>query len=503
MRFYVNTNTKTYGTNLDDFSPRVANSFILKHTAWDDYSVQCEFLLFYCDRACQIHEIGRVKIISTNTEKALSSRDFHTIIRTCDELQESFERLPSYFCSLGQYGDYYEQLKLHFPIRYEEVLSALRDCATNAKILEIFSLECPLSFRRLARRDIAQEALHTANALLQGINLSEIHKFSYLYKPPYGSELSKISFNFDNKNKGKHNHADFSQRIYTIIGKNGAGKTGLLNNIAKELSNENREHFLPNIPIFQKVMYISSSCFDNEPNVEKNDRYNYVYSGISNNDQSSIREFIQKKIETCYNLINGSERETTLLVSLTMLLPEQLLEKFINNWKINLSNLNESLKYLSSGECIQILHIFSIVAHIFSGTLLLFDEPETHLHPNAITRLISTLIYILEEYNSYAIISTHSPLIVQNFRAKEVILAERYGDVCRFEPLAFETLGNNLSSITDKIFHNDILTSAYIEKIHYLKLAGESKENLISKITATPNEMSLALSLYIDMIYRE
>lgn len=501
MHFYVNTSTKTYGTNLEDISPRVANSFILKHTAWDDYSLECEFKLYYCSESLEIIEIGRVKIISKSIEAKL-----HEKLRpkTIDELPDSFSELPDNFCSLGQFLSYYEKLQDIFHEKVYNILDKLKDCTTNPIILEDFSQTCPLSFHRAARRDEAQEALLKARALIQGINLEKIHAFSYKYTPPYNGTEATLDINFGNKTTTRGKHTSFEQRLYALIGKNGTGKTGLLNNLARELSGEEDGNFIPQAPIFQKTMYISSSCFDNEPNVNKDSRYNYIYSGISKFIGNNVRNSIKTTVEESYNIISSVEREPVLLEALEMLLPNQIVDWVIDHdrYKINIEELKEALGHLSSGECIQIMHIFTIIANIFSGTLLLFDEPETHLHPNAISRLISTLNYILEEYNSYAIISTHSPIIIQNLRAKEVIVVERFGDTCQFNQLSFESLGCNLSIITEKIFNNDSITPHYQNKIKKLKSSGISKAELISKITDTPEEMSLALNMFIDMTYQ-
>lgn len=502
MRFYINKSSLAYKHNEDDITPKHADSFILKHTAWDDYSLECEFKLYYCNEALETSEIGRVKIISKNIEAKLreSLRP-----KTIDELPDSFPQLPDDFCSLGQFLSYYENLLGIFNGKTHEILEKLKDCTSNPVILEDFSQNCPLSFHRAARRDEAQEALLKARALIQGINLDKIHDFSYIYTPPYKGPETALNIHFGNKIYLKNKHKSFEQRIYALIGKNGTGKTGLLNNLAKALSKEGQGTFIPNAPIFQKTMYISSSCFDNEPDVDKGSRYNYVYSGISKFLGEDVRASIKDTVEKSYDIISRVEREPILIDALERLLPNQILNWIINQDinKVNIAELKKALGHLSSGECIQIMHIFTIIANIFSGTLLLFDEPETHLHPNAISRLISTLNYILEEYNSYAIISTHSPIIIQNLRAKEVIVVERFGNICQFKQLSFESLGCNLSIITEKIFNNDSITPLYQEKIETMKDSGVSKEELISKITETPEEMSLALNMFIDMTYQD
>lgn len=503
MKFYLNEDCGLNYEDENNLSLKVENSFTLNPTTWDDYSLWCEFVLFYCDSTKTAHKIGKVKIISKKTEEKIKAAEAFEIVKTKSELAESFIELSTEFCSLGQYCSYYENLKKILPNDYKSVLIALRDCAVDPRILEDFSLHYPLSFHRAARRDLAQEALLKARPILRGVGVNAIHNFTYKYKPAYSQEFSNITFNFENIIREDKKHDFFDQRIYAVIGKNGTGKTGLLNHLAKDIPNENNSNFKPCAPIFQKIMYLSSSCFDNEPDVDKDERYNYIYSGISSRKEESARIFIKDKVLKFYNLINRCGREDFLIKSFIKLLPDTYEEVSADEDKIDIDKLLSSLDYLSSGECIQIMHLFTIIANIFSGTLLLFDEPETHLHPNAINNLISTLIYILEEFNSYAIISTHSPMIIQNLRAKEVITATRYGDKCVFSSLPFESLGNNLSSITDCIFKGDAITPAYKGKILRLHNNGMRKEELISKITDDPEDMSLALQLFIDVTYKD
>jgi predicted ATP-dependent endonuclease of OLD family len=53
---------------------------------------------------------------------------------------------------------------------------------------------------------------------------------------------------------------------------------------------------------------------------------------------------------------------------------------------------------------------------------LLFDEPETHLHPSIIFKLINTLNKLLDDYDSYLIIATHSPIVIQQIPSKKVMI---------------------------------------------------------------------------------
>ena len=56
--------------------------------------------------------------------------------------------------------------------------------------------------------------------------------------------------------------------------------------------------------------------------------------------------------------------------------------------KLNVKKLLKLFDRLSSGERIMVYLWSQLVAYIRFDTLILFDEPETHLHPNAISELL-------------------------------------------------------------------------------------------------------------------
>ncbi|USN56073.1 MAG: AAA family ATPase [Candidatus Peribacteria bacterium] len=83
-----------------------------------------------------------------------------------------------------------------------------------------------------------------------------------------------------------------------------------------------------------------------------------------------------------------------------------------------------------------------MIIHISStpNSLLLFDEPETHLHPNMIFRLMKVLNKILETYDSYAIIATHSAIVIQQIPSKHVMVLKNEDEELSVSRLPFESL---------------------------------------------------------------
>ena len=93
-----------------------------------------------------------------------------------------------------------------------------------------------------------------------------------------------------------------------------------------------------------------------------------------------------------------------------------------------------------------------VIATIEKESLLLIDEPELHLHPNAVANTLRMFYKLLEEFDSYAIFATHSPLIVQEIPSKYVQILSRVDNVLRVRKPALECFGENVTNITNDIF---------------------------------------------------
>jgi ABC-type glutathione transport system ATPase component len=94
----------------------------------------------------------------------------------------------------------------------------------------------------------------------------------------------------------------------------------------------------------------------------------------------------------------------------------------------------------------------SLAAHIQSRSLVLFDEPETHLHPPLLAALMHTLRRLLSKRKAFAVIATHSPVVLQETLGRHVLVVRRTGEEVVTEPPALETFGENTGTITHDVF---------------------------------------------------
>lgn len=156
----------------------------------------------------------------------------------------------------------------------------------------------------------------------------------------------------------------------------------------------------------------------------------------------------------------------------------------------------EGFATLSSGQKI-ISHIFTqVVASITEDSLLLIDEPEIHLHPNAISSFMRMLNQLLEKFNSFAIISTHSPIVLQEIPAKYVRVFDNneFYDTKLWE----ECFGDNISNIIKNVFNVRPDESNY--KTFFLQkkekeFTKEDIENLFNY------NLSMNAELYLNLLY--
>nr|WP_229260909.1 AAA family ATPase [Duganella levis] len=111
---------------------------------------------------------------------------------------------------------------------------------------------------------------------------------------------------------------------------------------------------------------------------------------------------------------------------------------------------------LSSGEISFLRFAAQASLHIENGSLLLLDEPETHLHPNFISQIVLLLDNLLRLTSSAAIIATHSVYFVREvFPSQVTVLSvDERGGVLAVKP-RLQTFGADVGSISYFVFGED------------------------------------------------
>ncbi|MCV2363143.1 ATP-binding protein [Paucibacter sp. DJ1R-11] len=119
---------------------------------------------------------------------------------------------------------------------------------------------------------------------------------------------------------------------------------------------------------------------------------------------------------------------------------------------------------LSSGEISFVKFAAQVSLHIENGSLILLDEPETHLHPNFISRFVKLLDGLLEQTGSVAIIATHSAYFVREVFTEQVTVLRV--DENRFvstEKPRLRTFGSDVGEISVFVFGEEDQSAHAIE----------------------------------------
>ncbi|RAI71110.1 AAA family ATPase [Pseudomonas fluorescens] len=129
---------------------------------------------------------------------------------------------------------------------------------------------------------------------------------------------------------------------------------------------------------------------------------------------------------------------------------EDLLEAGLTRWENDF--VRQSFLLCSTGHKIAALVVTSLIAVSVPSSLVLFDEPETHLHPPLLAALMHAVRAILVNHNSFCIVATHSPVVVQETLGEDVKVIKRHGSYCFVEGVSSETFGENIGLITSEVF---------------------------------------------------
>jgi hypothetical protein len=103
---------------------------------------------------------------------------------------------------------------------------------------------------------------------------------------------------------------------------------------------------------------------------------------------------------------------------------------------------------LSAGQRLVAAIFCNIIGFIEERSILLIDEPETNLHPGLLSSVIAAIEDVLHEFDSYAIVATHSPILLQQVPSKYVRVFTRANDIPGVLNLSVESFGEDLGELS-------------------------------------------------------
>ncbi|WP_421296456.1 AAA family ATPase [Aeromonas sp. 604534] len=345
----------------------------------------------------------------------------------------------------------------------------------------------------------------------------ELTDFNFSFERDNIDNLYPIRLNFKVKASSTP-----STNIHAIIGRNGCGKTTILNGMIDAITQPDNstcrfvDHEFFEEPIdanyFSSLISVSFSAFDPfTPPQEQSDPSKgtcYFYVGLKSQDLSGghrtlleLRADFIKALVDCFRKVKtkdlwfdaiknlGSDENFSSMKLTELFAIYSRLKNTINilgqvdSKKFRELLLEKSTPYLSqlsSGHAIVLFTITKLISTIEEKTLILLDEPEGHLHPPLLSAFIRTLSELLFEQNGVAIIATHSPVVLQEIPMTCVWKINRVRDVISPYRLEIETFGENVGVLTREVFGLEVVTSGYHSLLSKSVSSGKTYNEILS-----------------------
>jgi energy-coupling factor transporter ATP-binding protein EcfA2 len=384
-----------------------------------------------------LHEGGNAHLLGT--VKILQQGETHT------QLPRSFEVLPDSYCSLGQSLRYDREVENLQARPGVDVHGALRD------------------IRGLA--DAQRDAFTTHPGFKT--SLLRFAPARYLYASKFGGlpQALQVDLRVDLSGFDAPHVLPLDLdpnrllgRVAVIIGENGTGKTRLLDAVARALSGIETKWIAKGTPSVSRVIALSCNAFDQflipEPIIEGS----YVYVGLRSKTgmidvediaASLVRSFNDDYLEWLHLPPSRFKlwQDVMRQIGLAAIADDDIIAS---------GDQLKAIAQLGAGLKFACYTMTRLVREIEDRSFVLFDEPETHTHPRLLSMMMRALHLVLEQFKSFALVATHSPLVVQEVPAKQVhILRCSEGSYPNISKPVDETFGASLGELLRKIFSID------------------------------------------------
>lgn len=323
-------------------------------------------------------------------------------------------------------------------------------------------------------------------------------------------------------------------RIIVLVGRNGSGKSTILARLAHVAFASPQERATKAIKVlgslvppsigFMRVITISYSAFDSfvVPGLDPkklsqtlqdlaSGEGRFVFCGlrdlvaearadverdeVSKSGEEDDELPVERRTTTCLKPVDQLADEFATLLG--RIRKEDRLELFQSALEPLLGDpsfvdLAEQLKRLTSssrsarslflgwstGHKIALHVVASLVAHAVPRSLILFDEPEAHLHPPLMAALMHAVRIVLNEVNALCVVATHSPVLLQETMSRHVRVVSRTGKSLTVKQPNLETFGENVGILTYDTFGLTASSTDYHKVLDLLVKGCESIEEV-------------------------
>lgn len=506
--------------------PSDGADFFLEKDYWNDYSFYTTYHLHATPKLTRgkSQYLGVIKILKLGQKenqsdvltKELNQKNLPTIIL----------ELPDDFYSISFSLDLYRGLKKYLNEkerrRFVKSMRMILDMESTYYRDVKNEMAFQVSFLRDA--DMNSDVLKRGKMLLY--NEGDYHNWEKeKLSITFTEALEPITLDFS-RIKNCEDINDIPSGVIVFIGHNGCGKSTALYQIAKVLFASPSDRWAykkkmtiePNSIGINKLIFFSYSAFDNFvlPGLTLSD-YRLIVEGLEDNKgrfvfcgirdvktemNNYISKYEKKKMDKddtktsdfkpIDNVVDNHQNNI-LLKNVNLLADEmesaynevvkhnhlyQMLSDVIQDCGIYLPSLYNDVSWLlnadimggmketflkkSTGVKFFIHSLLHLIAYTEENSIILFDEPENHLHPPFLSLMMKSFRRIIHQKHSVMLVSTHSPVILQETLSKNVFVLRRDNGVLNFSKPQIETYGESFGIINSSVFNlNTDITTYY------------------------------------------
>ncbi|RUR31158.1 AAA family ATPase [Vreelandella nanhaiensis] len=466
-----------------------------KKESWNDFGYRTKVnISIHLEGGIYHSTIAFIGFITETLEEPNGVEAVEKLLNDNDGLTLAVTDTHKFFTMLPSMEDYRNAVRNIGVVNSIEVLKVINDLVALSEFGHSFGVRSATNtdifLKSFVRNSDSYFTYKNAGSVLKGLEYEEFHKLSkelsIKFKLPGRQNPHDLKFRFDHE-------ADLPKRIAVIIGKNGVGKSQTLRRIVQAAladdgslidgvtggrvlvnrilafapTNETgsvfpsdqrkrprtwyRRFSLNRARTSRKGNGVADQVLQvarSEENIGSYSRWDIfleALKAIEHWDQISlpVKDKKHDPIPLC-ELWSGGEQKS--------------LENFaaVDTRKEPIREIDGFAYPLSSGEISFLRFAAQASLNVENGSLLLLDEPETHLHPNFISQFVSLLDSLLDQTGSAAIIATHSAYFVREvFQEQVTVLRQDMDGSVKIEIPALRTFGADVGAISYFVFGED------------------------------------------------
>ncbi|WP_183142740.1 AAA family ATPase [Pseudomonas syringae group genomosp. 3] len=491
--------TVIFGTRNSLRNPLPVNTILIvpSNDDWNDFGLRTRIDISIClsEHDSPYETAAFIGFITNSKDEANGVIRLEEMLEGTSNIELPATDAHRFFTMLPSMDAYRALVIKYGPAKTVVALKAMRDLVTlnefkNTSNWLDLAAQSEVFLKSFIRNAESYFAYKNAGSILRGLEYEEFGKLSETLHIQFQLQgrvnPHELTFRFS------HND-DLPKRIAVVIGKNGVGKSQTLGRIVRAALSGDSSLTDGNVGGRVLVNRVLAFAPTNETGSvfpgDRRKRPRVWYRRFSLNRLGRIRkglgvadqviqtarsnEYIGevarwdiflnaiKAIDNWEQLslpIRGSRQEALSFRRMRQGGEQQIIENFASiDLRREPVRMIDGVGYpLSSGEISFVRFAAQASLHVENGSLLLLDEPETHLHPNFISQFVSLLNSLLVQTGSAAIIATHSAYFVREvFQEQVSVLRTDKENFVTVERPMLRTFGADVGAISYFVFGED------------------------------------------------